>query len=167
VCTYLWLWVCIYTHLMGIDTYSYIDSPTISTQIVEKGVLIKGSVPIGAFATVPLDTFRWHKSQSYISGHTLMYMRPIELLLDSTQHFCCPSVSCQQCIMCNWHNFRISVGTVSSCLLVYLRYSMPFFTTNCGFPSDTGLPARSQYFFKVVSDFVSLLVLPVLYPGLK
>jgi len=43
---------------MGIDTYSYIDSPTISTQIVEKGVLIKGSVPIGAFATVPLDTFR-------------------------------------------------------------------------------------------------------------
>ena len=41
---------------MGIDRI--LVDPTISTQIVEKGVLIKGSVPIGAFATVPLDTFR-------------------------------------------------------------------------------------------------------------
>ena len=29
-----------------------------STQIVENGVLIKGSFPIGAFGTVPFDTFR-------------------------------------------------------------------------------------------------------------
>ena len=32
--------------------------PIISTQIVENGVLIKGSFPIGAFGTVPFDTFR-------------------------------------------------------------------------------------------------------------
>ena len=32
----------------------------VSTQIFENGVLIKGSFPIGAFGTVPFDTFRWH-----------------------------------------------------------------------------------------------------------
>ena len=32
--------------------------PIMSTQIVENGVLIKGSFPIGAFGTVPFYTFR-------------------------------------------------------------------------------------------------------------
>ena len=32
--------------------------PIMSTKIVENGVLIKGSFPIGAFGTVPFDTFR-------------------------------------------------------------------------------------------------------------
>ena len=43
-----------------------------STQIVENGVLIKGSFPIGAFGTVPFDTFRLHKSHeaTYLVTHS-------------------------------------------------------------------------------------------------
>jgi len=33
-----------------------------STHTTENGVPIKSNVPIGALATVPFDTFHWHKS---------------------------------------------------------------------------------------------------------
>jgi len=52
---------------MVVSIYLYpsdggLTGPIISTQIVEYGVLIKGSFPIGAFGIVPFDTFRRHKS---------------------------------------------------------------------------------------------------------
>ena len=50
-----------------------------STQIVENGVLIKGSFPIGAFGTVPFDTFRWHKSHEakYLVTHVHLANRTL------------------------------------------------------------------------------------------
>ena len=48
---------------MVVNIYLYpsdggLIGPIMSTQIVENGVLIKLSFPIGAFGTVPFDTFR-------------------------------------------------------------------------------------------------------------
>ena len=38
--------------------YGGLIGPIMSTQIVENGVLIKGSFPVGAFGTVHFDAFR-------------------------------------------------------------------------------------------------------------
>ena len=78
-------------------------NPTISTQIVENGVLIKGSFPIGA-------------TRNYVSGHTLMYTWPIKLLLDSTQRFGRPPLLCPASnVSCATDTTfsRISVGTTN------------------------------------------------------
>ena len=48
-------------HIVNIYLYPSdggLIGPIMSTQIVENSVLIKGSFPIGAFGTVPVDTFR-------------------------------------------------------------------------------------------------------------
>ena len=145
---------------MGIDRI--LVDPTISTQIVEKVVPIKGTIPIGAFL-LPCPWIHFadiSRTKLRIGLHTHVHLAN-KTLVGLYSPFSLPLcvlpviyyVQLAQLFLAfQWTLPSTNGIVVSPCLLVYLRYSMPFFTTNCGFPFDIGLLARSQYFFKVVSD---------------
>ena len=54
----------------------------ISTQIIENGVPANGNFPIGTFATVPFDTFLWHKSHDATYRVTLSMSHHIETYIE-------------------------------------------------------------------------------------
>jgi len=106
--------------------------PIMSTEIVENGVLIKGSFPIGAFGTAADISHTKLRISSrthvHLANRTLvglcskfwppLYVLPIMYRVQLTQLLLA---------------FQWALPTLSPV------YSMSFFTTNCGFPFDSGL----------------------------
>jgi len=96
MCIYLWSYV-------SIPIWWWTDWPNDINRSFKRVYWSREVFPlVPLLCTVPLDTFRWHKL--HIGSHTHVHQAN-KTLAGLFSAFYPPSVSCQQCIMCNWHHF--------------------------------------------------------------